>query len=260
MPPNRVADLTWSGEGARTPAGPPMPRRLTLLMNGSSPDTSLLFRFQPLGVIVPRVPGPEISSILDYRAAMLGILASLLERLPGREVRLVVFDLDQQKEILRQDDFTLKDMGKAARAANDSEHWVVTVRELQEMLGRWGLLAKVLQREIHAPDRSDVVLFLGPKMAPIGNMPAHFLEDEKGAAERIYYLQYRLSMDAILYGVPLEMGTNRPDQFSSTPPPPPFTPEPLDPIESVMARVKGKTLVVHSPPDFGKAIDAIRRH
>ena len=68
---------------------------------------------------------------------LIGILASLLERLPGTTIRLVVFDLDQQKETLRQDHFTLKDLDKAAHAANNTDHWIVTVRELQEQRGPW---------------------------------------------------------------------------------------------------------------------------
>src|SRR5205814_690922 len=37
---------------------------------------------------------------------LVGMLAALLERLPTRSVRLVVFNLDQQKEFFRQDHFS----------------------------------------------------------------------------------------------------------------------------------------------------------
>ena len=39
---------------------------------------------------------------------LVGLLSSLLERLPARSVRLVVFNLDQQKELFRQEDFSPK--------------------------------------------------------------------------------------------------------------------------------------------------------
>jgi hypothetical protein len=41
----------------------------------------------------------------------------------------------------------------------------------------------------------------------------------------------------------------------ATPPPP----EPPDLIELAVARLRGKTLAVHSPVDFAKAVEAIRR-
>jgi hypothetical protein len=119
IPPHTVADLSWIGSVV-TPPGTPVPRRLTVLMNGSEP-------YQPSDwepyrrVIVPHTAGPEIETPMDYRSALVGILAALLEKLPGTAIRLVVFDLDQRKETLRQDGFTLKDIDKAAHAANNTE-------------------------------------------------------------------------------------------------------------------------------------------
>jgi hypothetical protein len=209
---------------------------------------------------VPHTAGPEIETPMDYRSALVGILAALLEKLPGTAIRLVVFDLDQRKETLRQDGFTLKDIDKAAHAANNTDHWVVTVRELQDQPGPWGLLANLIRREIYAQVPSDTVLFLGPRIAPLDKMPARLLEGEKGSAQRFFYLQYRLAANPIYYGVPTNMGNNPHD---NTPPffrpEPRITPEVSDPIDLLIARLKGKTLMVHSPLDFAKAIETIKR-
>jgi hypothetical protein len=104
MPPNTVADLSYSTPAGETPAGPAVPRRLTVLMNGSAPYQSWRAAYYHPDMISPYNDTPEF---YDYRAALLGILSSLLEKFPGTSVRLVVFDLDQQKETLRQDGFTL---------------------------------------------------------------------------------------------------------------------------------------------------------
>ncbi len=254
IPEGTVADLSYSPPST-APAVPPIPRRITVMMNSSPPHKP---RFRPAlqpGMIVPHNDAPEF---VDYREALLGILSSLLEKFPGTAVRLVVFDFDQQREVLRQDGFTLKDMSKAAHAADDMEHWVVTVRELQQQPGRWGLLANLIRREIGEPDRSDVILFLGPRIGSAGELPPHFLEAEKHAEQRFLYLQYSLSREGIFAGIPRDMSNLAPARRQSAPNGL-LEPEPLDAIELTVARLKGKTLAVYSPLEFAKAIETIRR-
>jgi hypothetical protein len=256
--PHAVADLSWTGPAVAPPAAP-VPRRLTVLLNGSEPYQP--WDWRPFRrVIVPHTAGPVIETPMDYRSALLGILAALVEKLPGTAIRLVVFDLDQQKETLRQDGFTLQDMDKAAHAANSTDHWVVTVRELQEQPSKWGLLTNLVQREMHAEEPSDAVLFLGPRVAPLEKMPAHLLEDQKGSAPRFFYLQYRPEANPIPYAIPDNMGNKPPDNSL-----PPFfrpddrlTPEVSDPIDLLVSRLKGKVLMLHSPVEFAKAVETIK--
>lgn len=263
IPPHSVRDLSWLGAPAE-PRDTPSPRTLTILMNGSLPY------FGPLPspgshVIVPHIPGPQIEfgSMMDYRPAILGILESLLERLPGTRIRLVIFDLDQGKETLRQDGFTLKDMGKAAHAANNLDHWTVTVGELQEQRSPWALLERLMQSEIYAQKQSDAVLILGPRMEPFEKMPAHlFPKREKDAKPPLFYMQYRLTAEPVYYSAPRNMANKPADEtmqgaaFGADPRP---TPDVSDPVELLVARLKGKILQVHSPTEFTKALDAIRR-
>jgi hypothetical protein len=255
IPPNTVADLSWIGS-AVGPPGTPAPRRLTVLMNGSEPYQTQAWNWWHFPrVIVPHTAGPQIETPTDYRSALVGILASLLEKLPGTAIRLVVFDLDQQKETFRQDGFTLKDVAKAAHAANPMNHWAVSVSELEHQQGPWSLLASLLRREAQAPVPSDAVLFLGPRLGPLDRMPAHLLEGEKGASQRFFYLQYRLAADPVYYGAPAHMGNQPPDNRLQ----PELVPEVSDPIDLLVARLKGRTLRVHSPVEFAKAVETIRR-
>jgi len=64
-------------------------------------------------------------------------------------------------------------------------------------------------------------------------VPSEELEKPVGAAPRFYYLQYR----------------------SLFPQPSTFP----DVITNAVAKLKGKTLVIHSPGDFAKAIDQVER-
>lgn len=244
IPPNTVSDLSYMPPGDAS-TGPPVPRRITILMNSSPP-----YKSNRRQADLPVEP-------VDYREALVGILSSLLERLPGTIVRLVVFDLDQQREVLRQDGFTLKDMEKAAHAADDLEHWVVTVRQLQEQQGRWGLLANLIKRELADPEPADVVLFLGPRVGMNAEMPAHFLDAERKAEMRFFYLQYVLAMEGMSFGPPPGMNT-RPTTRPQAPSGTAEIPQ-LDTIDITVGRLKGKTLAVHSALDFSKAIDTIQR-
>lgn len=259
IPARKVEDLTWTGPKT-LPAGPPRPRRLTVLLNGSDPYTS--FAWSPYRrEIVPHTGGPKIETPMDYRSALMGILASLVEKLPGTKIRLVVFDLDQQKETLRQEDFTLRDLAKAAHAANNTDHWAVTVRELQDQLTKWGMLANLVEREAGSEERPDAVLFLGPRMGPLERMPAHLFDGAKGVPLRFFYLQYRLSAEPIPYSVPEDMGP-RPADGSIPPlsqPDDRMAPEVSDPIDLAVARLKGRTLKIHSPSEFAKAVEAVRQ-
>lgn len=90
----------------------------------------------------------------------------------------------------------------------------------------------------------------------------HFLEDEKGSRPRFFYQQYRLTAEPIDYGAPDNFSLNRQSGIRQTPdwqPDELTNPEVSDPIDLLVSRLKGKTLLVHSPTEFAKAVEAIRR-
>ena len=86
------------------------------------------------------------------------------------------------------------------------------------------------------------------------------LNGPRNAPPRFFYLQYRLSADPISYAVPPEMDNKPPAKAPLIHPPDlRVTPDVSDPIDLLIARLKGKTLMVHSPAEFAKAVDSIRR-
>src|SRR5262249_43371943 len=151
-----------------------------------------------------------------------------------RSLRLVVFNLDQQKEIFRRDAFTPESMDEVTQSLNDLELNSVDLKVLKNHRGHVDLLADLMNREFEAAEPSDQVVFLGPPARFFDKLPQAALEKPQGASPRFFYLQFRPYFR--------NMSMNFPDS-----------------INSAVARVKGKTLVIHTPGEFSNAIDQIER-
>jgi hypothetical protein len=163
---------------------------------------------------------------------LLGTLSALLDRLPTRSVRLVAFNLDQQKELYRQDGFTPDRLPEVAQTIESLQLGMVDYHVLQNRRGHVELLADLVNRELAEPEPSDVILFLGP-LARFGErFPEQLLERTGGSAPHFFYLQYRPPF--------LRMQSTLPDL-----------------IHSLVSRLKGKVVVMNSPGDFEKGIQQI---
>jgi hypothetical protein len=102
---------------------------------------------------------------------------------------------------------------------------------LQNKRGHVDLLTDLLNREIQAQPPSDVVLFLGPETRYFDRVPQASLEKPAGRVPQFYYFQI----------VPFLRQT-------ATPP---------DTIKSAMSRLGGKTILIHTPGEFAKAIERL---
>jgi len=167
------------------------------------------------------------------RLLLLGTLSSVLERVPTTSVRLVVFNLDQQKEIYRGDDFRPEQFNAVAHSIAELELGLVDYHVLQNKKGHVDMLADLVKQEVAAPEPSDVVLFLGPLARQIDSMPEKLLEKPAGGAPRFFYFQYRPFPRA-----------------QATLP---------DVITSAVSRLKGRTLIIHTPGEFAKGIAEVER-
>jgi hypothetical protein len=164
---------------------------------------------------------------------LVSLLSSLLERLPARAVRLVVFNLDQQKELFRQDLFTPTTLDQVAQSINEVQLGVVDYRVLQNRRGHVDLLTDMVNRELQAKEPSDVVLFLGPAARYGDKVPPAALEPAGAAAPQFYYLQYRPFYRA---------SSNFPDI-----------------IALALRKLRGRTVTIHTPGEFAKAIQQVER-
>ena len=216
MPRDTVADFTLRGRPSGRPGSDDAaPIRLTVLLHAA-----------PLFPMRTRLRASD-------RVLLLGLLSSLLERVPARSVRLVVFNLDQQKTLLRQDAFAPGALGRVAQALNGTELGLVDYHVLQNPRGHVDLLAGLVNLELRAEPPSDVVVFLGPETRYVDKLPATALEEPIGAAPQFFDLQFRPYFRA---------GATLPDSISQA-----------------TAKVKGKTIIIRTPADFAKAIEQIER-
>jgi hypothetical protein len=165
------------------------------------------------------------------RVLLLSSVASLLERLPLRSVRLVVFSLDQQREIYRNEDFTSADFDKVSQALSQLELGTVDYDILNNRMGHIDLLTELIGESMSA-EQSDAVLFVGPKPRQHDKVGRSLLPERVPGQPPVFYVQFR----------PFVVGPNFPDV-----------------IMNAVKQMGGKTFNVFSPGDFAEAILQISR-
>lgn len=104
-----------------------------------------------------------------------GSLSALLNRLPARSVRLVVFNLERQSVLLRKDNFTLAGIEEVTKAINEIQLGVVDYKTLQNAGGPIELLTGLIRAELQASEPSDEVVFLGPETRTAKPIPKNDL-------------------------------------------------------------------------------------
>jgi len=213
LPPDTVTDYGLRGATRIPQTDDAAPIRLTVLMHAApiNPRRTQL--------------GPRDQMML------LGTLSSLLDRVPVRSVKLVVFNLDQQKELYRREDFVPESMGQVSRAIGALELGKVDYAVLRRKSGHLDLLSELVHEELDAKEPPDVVLFLGPQARTSDKLARAELERPQGLGTRFFYIQYRSLM-------PQQAGLP-------------------DTINYAVNRMKGKTMVIRTPGDFARAIGQI---
>lgn len=244
----------------------------------SSPGDAPLGRLTVLLHAAPASPRRSTIQASDA-VTLLGALSSLLDLAPADSVRLVVFNLDRQKEIYREERFTPDKLETVRQAMFDLQLGVVDYQTLQHPEGRVDLLAGLVNRELEAENRSDAVVFLGPR-GHLADKRASEIWNRGAGGPKFFYVEYerpvafaaglgrssgRSGRASSLHDVPNDIAPRsnadirRPDEMgwaSDTP----FLTDPVhDTIEYLVAGLKGKTLVVRTPDEFAKAMKQIAR-
>jgi hypothetical protein len=164
------------------------------------------------------------------RVLLLSSLAAAIERLRLRSVRLVVFSLDQQREVYRNESFEPRDFGAVSQALARLELGIVDYEVLKNRRGHIDLLTE-LMTESAATGKSDAVLFLGPKPWQFDKVSRSELTPPAQHAP-FFYVQFR----------PFIYGATMPDT-----------------IMNAVRRMDGETFEVYSPGDFAAAIRDINK-
>ena len=238
---NRVCRKSWKVEAklasnerglklgmAPNTAGPITFRRWSQLNDES--DVRPIGRLTVLLHAAPLYPRSLRFRAQD-RLLLISSLASLLEALPARSVKVVVFNLDQQKELFRQDDLTPDSFDQVAQSTSNLQLQVVDYRVLQNRRGHISLLADLFKQELEAAEPPDKVIFLGPTSRFYDKVPDASLDQHSTTAPQFFYFQYKPYW-------------GREADFP-------------DSVAMAIRKVKGKTMLIHSPDEFARAIKEV---
>jgi hypothetical protein len=124
------------------------------------------------------------------QAFLLDSLSSLLQQIPCQSVRLVAFNLEQQREIFRQDRFEPSGFDKLQQAFHDLELGTVSAQVLKQHQGKVELLAELTNQELIAPHPADAVIFLGPSSRSDQRIPKEMLKLRETLAPQFFYFEY----------------------------------------------------------------------
>lgn len=253
IPANTVAELSLTNEAAA--AEQPKLQGLTVLLDAAP--------------INPRLSTLPASDVLT----LTGALVSVMEALPARKVRLVVFNLDLQKELLREDNFTMASLRRLEDTLNGVQTATADYHVLQNRDGYLALLAGMVNRERESPQPSDAVVFLSARVRYDGKVA---VDGNQGrlVKPRFYSIWFQpilrvgtspdaidpsifpvdhnngnggLPPEVIVSGSPgrngrLALDDQRPDS-----------------IMQLVSRLKGQSFAVRTPKDFSRVVQQIIR-
>jgi hypothetical protein len=165
------------------------------------------------------------------RILLLSSLASLIERIPLRSMRLILFSLDQQREIYRDENFEPARFGRIARSLNELELGTVDYDVLKNRRGHLDLTADLIRESVKAGD-SDAVIFLGPKPWYFDKVERSSLPEHGQHDPPFFYVQFRPYLASASYP---------------------------DTLMNAVKQIGGKTFDVYSPGDFAAAIRDITK-
>ena len=241
-----VSPLTGGGSGMRVGGG-----------RGGGGGRGLrppMDRMPPATTDEPRTP--SLMHAGD-RMLLLGALSAMLEQLPAASVRLVVFNLEQQKELYRADDFAMASLHDVSRTMNQLQLGTIDVHTLQKKTGHLDLLAGLINGELRAPTPSDTVVFLGPRERFHDRMPDELLEEHSGPPH-FFFLAYQRPAPIRAHDTGFDAtdaaGPRRnADLVFASPPAKDLS----DSVTLAVRKLKGKTIVIETPRQFSKAIRTV---
>ena len=183
------------------------------------------------------------------RERILDALTALLEHVPTTSIRVVVFSLEQQKEVLQIDSFQPSDMNRIADAMAALPQATIDVNVLKNPHGHVEFLAGTIRRELEAVGPGGTVVFLGPTSRYWEKLPKDALPEGQSRA-RVFYVRYerwpRLNLEP---ADPANARQHVVDIGGSRGQP--------DIISKAVAQLKGKTMIVHTPAELATAIHRI---
>jgi hypothetical protein len=168
------------------------------------------------------------------RAFLLGSLSSLLRQIPCTSVRLRAFNLDQQRELFRKDQFDDAGFMELADTLRTLELGTVSYHVLQQGAGGLDLLEDYANSELRSADPSDAVIILGPETRYFAKVPFTKFRKRESPNPHFYYFEY----------FPGHL---------------PGSPEP-DVLSSLSKRLEGTVCPIFSPDDLARCVQKVLTH
>jgi hypothetical protein len=166
---------------------------------------------------------------LSDQEVLLGSLASLRAQIPGAQLKVVAFNLDQQAEIFRDPAFEESGWDNLLEALEKQQLGTVSYQVLRQREGHVEFLNKLIGDELDATEQADAVIFLGPTARQVGK-PA--LLTARAVGPQFFYFEYK------------------PNWYRNGDFP--------DVVYHAIRALSGKTFRIRSPTDFASAVQALR--
>ena len=156
------AELNGSKHRLRAGLPPPTVTGFSSVTHFAPPDANQS-NLGRLTVLMHVAPSSARSAKLPPNDALklLGSLSALLEQLHARLARVVIFDLEQQKIVLRKEPFTAADLPEVTKLLNQVQSGVVDYSTLRNPKGAIDLLTQLTEEEGSELHASDALVFLG---------------------------------------------------------------------------------------------------
>jgi len=172
-----------------------------------------------------------MSMRMSDQEVLLGSLASLRAQMPGAQLKVVAFNLDQQKEIFRDPAFEEEGWDNLLAALETQQLGTVSYQVLQRGNGHIDFLNQLTGGEIGSAEPADAVIFLGPTARQSGK-PMLLTARPPGPGPQFFYFEYK------------------PYWYRNGDFP--------DVVYHAIRALSGKTFRIHSPSDFATAVQALR--
>lgn len=186
-----------------------------------------------LTVLLDAAPFSKYSATLHAwdRAFLLGAVSSVLRQLPLASVRLVAFNLDQQREIFRQEHFDTPGLARLASTLAELELKTISYKTLAQDKGWQQLLTRLVREECDRKPPSDAVVFIGITQSFRSDWDKAELTIQAESSTPIFYFEYS----------------------------PTYGAEFPDVIERLTKKLDGSVYRLHSPEDLANGLDKMRK-
>jgi hypothetical protein len=249
----RVCRGDWNLDVARRTLGATRvndfrPSRITIFLNAA-----------PLNLRNTTLQPPDV-------VMLAGTVMSLVRRFDGASFRLVVFSLYSEKEALRFGSFARSDLGQLTDGVRSIQLGTIDYGSLKGNVGPAKFLGHLVEKELAEPEKSDVIVFLGPVSRTRDVVPKKDVLPATGSSSAFYYLEYRPPQGLADWASlpspsapPAQRTTGASSDYPQNPLPIGIGRDiiPPDVIEHLMRRLSGRTITFSTPEDFESAIEKV---